>query len=144
MIVGLAACGFTPVYAPGSQTSQTLSDIRVASPSNREEYLFVRNVEDRLGRNPNAENVLRYKVWLIERRQGLIGANRSQIYGKASYQLVSPNDDKIIATGLVESFTGYSSEATLSQASQRDTKERLMTILADRVITDLTARLLLP
>lgn len=47
----------------------------------------------------------------------------------------------MISSGKVEAFTSYSSEGNLSVASQHDASERLLIILADRVISKLAAQL---
>ena len=141
MMVGLAACGFTPVYGTGSETGRILSDIHVTAPNNREEYLLVRNLEEQLGRNSDAQHVLRYKISLSQQGLGLTGANRAHVMGSVSYQLVSQGNGQVIASGLVDSFTAFYVKDQLSVAAQSDAIERLMKILADKLITDLSLKI---
>ncbi|MEP2986048.1 MAG: LPS assembly lipoprotein LptE [Sulfitobacter sp.] len=143
MMVGLAACGFTPVYGTGSETGRILSDIHVTAPNNREEYLLVRNLEEQLGRNSSAEHVLRYNISLSQEGLGLTGANRAHVLGSVSYQLVSQGNGQVIASGLVDSFTAFYVKDQLSVAAQSDAIERLMKILADKLITDLSLKILM-
>ena len=142
-MVGLAACGFTPVYGTGSETGRILSDIHVTAPNNREEYLLVRNLEEQLGRNSGAEHVLRYNISLSQEGLGLTGANRAHVLGSVSYQLVSQGNGQVIASGSVDSFTAFYVKDQLSVAAQSDAIERLMKILADKLITDLSLKILM-
>lgn len=142
MMFILASCGFTPVYSPESQTGLKLSDIRIADPGGHNDYIFVQKIEERLGHNPNAGTVLNYNISVVDNGLGLYGATRSNITGDVSYQLVSRNSkDEVIATGFVKSFVGYSPPFTLYESVQRDARERLMKILADKVVTDLMVKL---
>ncbi|WP_281969155.1 LPS assembly lipoprotein LptE [Roseovarius nanhaiticus] len=142
VIVSLAACGFTPVYAPGTQIDQRFSEIEVAPPNNRFEYLLVRNLEERIGRNPSGDTLLNHTLIIFEEGLEVVGAARSQIVGEVRYQLVSKDTGQVIATGSVKSFTAYSPSSQVLVATQRDTAERLMQILADKTISDLTIKLL--
>lgn len=141
MLSGLAACGFTPVYGTGSETGQILSDIHVAAPNNREEYLLVQKLEEQLGRNLNAQHVLRYNISLSEQGLGLARANRAQVLGSVRYELISESDGQVIVSGVVNSFTSFSVEDRLGKAAQSDASERLMKVLADKLVTDLSLRL---
>ncbi|MEI4263472.1 hypothetical protein [Roseovarius sp. D0-M9] len=141
MIASLTACGFTPVYGPDMQMDQKLSDIEIAPPVNRVGFLFVRNLEERIGYNPNAGKLLEYDILVFEDGLEVIGAARSQVVGKVTYKVTSQTDGEVITTGFVESFTAYTPSAQGFKAHQRDANERLMQTLADRTITDLTLRL---
>ncbi|MDF3351831.1 hypothetical protein HKX17_16920 [Sulfitobacter sp. KE34] len=143
IIFGLAACGFTPVYGTGSETGRILSDIHVTAPNNREEYLLVRNLEEQLGRNSGAQHTLTYNISLSQQGLGLTGANRVHVLGSVSYQLVSQGNGQVIASGLVDSFTAFYVKDQLSVAAQSDAIERLMKILADKLITDLSLKILM-
>ncbi len=141
MLAGLAACGFTPVYGTGSEVGQVLSDIHVTAPNSREEYLFVRSLEEQLGRNPGAQHILRYNISLSEQGLDLVGASRSHVIGSVAYQLVSEDSGQVIASGSVDSFTAFHVKDRLSESAQSDATERLMKILADKLVTDLSLRL---
>ena len=143
MMVGLAACGFTPVYGTGSETGEILSDIHVTAPNNREEYLLVRNLEEKLGRNSSAQHVLRYNISLSEQGLDLTGASRVHVLGSVSYQLVSQDSGQVIASGMVDSFTAFYVKDRLSESAQRDATDRLMQILADKLITDLSLKIIM-
>ncbi|UOA16650.1 MULTISPECIES: hypothetical protein [Sulfitobacter] len=141
MIGSLAGCGFTPIYGTGSSISQTLSDIQVAPPGNREEYLFVRGMEERLTRNSQAQKTLRYNLSLSEVGLDIRDVSRSQVIGKVNYQLFDEADGKVLASGAVESFTSFSTDDDFPTLMRNSAQERLINILVDRVMSDLTAKL---
>lgn len=141
LVISLAACGFKPVYGTGSEIGLTLSDIEVAAPHNRESYFFVQSLETRLGRSPTASLLLTYNISLSERGLDLRDSNRSHVIGNLSYQLTQKGDGQVRASGSVESFTAYSVPDNLHVALRDDAIERLMSILADKVISDLSAKI---
>lgn len=141
VFLGLGACGFEPIYASGSQVGKDLHNIKLVAPTNREEYIFSRSFEERLGRNLGASTTLRYNISIYDQGLDLSGVSISQKIGNVSYQLIDEANGDVIVSGRVEAFTSYSSEGNLSVASQHDASERLLIILADRVISRLTAQL---
>jgi LPS-assembly lipoprotein len=68
-------------------------------------------------------------------------AARINIIGQADYQLTDVSTGKVVRRGQVQSFSGYSSTSTTAatRAARADAEERLMKILADRVVADLLA-----
>jgi len=48
--LALAACGFTPVYGPGGTGSKLQNQVLVAAPDDRDTFLLVRRIEERLVR----------------------------------------------------------------------------------------------
>ncbi|NUH63720.1 hypothetical protein HTT03_09755 [Sulfitobacter sp. S0837] len=143
LLAGLPACGFTPVYGTNSETGAILSDIEVAAPNTREEYFLVRDLEEQLGRNLSAKHILNYDIELSEQGLELAGASRSHVLGRVSYQLISKSTGQTIASGAVESFTSFLTRDNLSVAAQRDASERLIKILADKLTTDISLKLLM-
>jgi LPS-assembly lipoprotein len=141
LIMNLVACGFTPVYKEGSQSAQTLSDIQVAAPSTREDYLFVRNMEERLGRNDNAKLLLAYNIQIYSEGIELYGAARARQVGVVRYRLITYDNNTTIATGVVDSFTGYDTDGLGYLRNRRNATERLMQILTDKTITDIIIKL---
>ena len=137
----LGACGFKPIYASGSQVGRGLQNIKLSAPTNREAYIFARSFEERLGRNLGASTTLQYNISIYDQGLDLRDVSISQKIGSVSYQLIDEAGGDVIASGNVEGFTSYSSEGNLSVASQHDASERLLIILADRVISKLAAQL---
>jgi len=141
MVSGLGACGFEPIYASGSQVGNDLQNIKLVAPTNRGEYIFARSFEERLGRNLGASTTLQYNISIYDQGLDLSDVARAQKIGNVHYQLIDEANGDVIASGRVESFTSYSSKDDLSVAAQSDASERLLIILADRVISRLTAQL---
>ena len=135
----LAACGFKPVYGPGGTGQQIQNAILVAEPSDRNTYLLVRRIEERLGR----PNPVRYTLSLNlqTQTQGLEidpagNTNRFNLIGTAGYILTDAQTGEEVSSGTVNRFTGYSAtdNTVATLAAERDANERLMVILADLVV----------
>ncbi|MDF1855714.1 LPS assembly lipoprotein LptE [Pseudooceanicola sp.] len=140
----LAACGFEPVYAPGGGGSRLIGRVRPADPQTTEDYIFVREVETRLGRAPEGGLVLAYATKVAEERMAISTSNittRFNVIGTITYQLKDAASSVVLNKGKVDSFTSYSTTGSTvaTQAARRDARERLMVILANLVIVRLEA-----
>ncbi len=141
----LSGCGFTPVYGPDGGASGLLNNVRVDDPNANESYLLVRELEDRLGRGAGAEAYgLSLAIVLTEESVGKTVAqvtSRYDVIGEVTYALRDMATKEVLTSGKVSSFTGYSaSGSTVSElAAKRDAYERLMVIMADRIVIDLQA-----
>ncbi|MFV1491719.1 LPS assembly lipoprotein LptE [Phaeobacter sp. JH18-32] len=144
----VAACGFTPVYAPGGSGSVLYGAVRVQAPEtlgatdDTDAYFLVQNLESRLGRGSGADYALDLKLRTRSEGQAITADNeitRYSIVGQAAYVLTRQSDGTIVASGDVENFTGYSATGTTVEtlAGERDAHRRLMMILADQITTDL-------
>ncbi|WP_299848788.1 LPS assembly lipoprotein LptE [uncultured Roseovarius sp.] len=139
----VAACGFTPVYAPGSDTAQVLSQIEIAEPRNQNSYLFVRAMEERLGRPTDADKILKHKVSVVG--EGVESdTDRRRVVGAVSYQLTDKKTKKLLASGNVDTFAGYSVSDGLFAGAQQDAIERLIIIMADQLTRELMIKLAKP
>ena len=137
--LGTASCGFTPVYGTGSTTGASLSDIVVAAPRNdRADYFFVRELESRIGRNLNGSKLLEYDIGIYE--QGIESlSDRVQMIGNVSYRIISIEDNRLLFSGSEQNFVSYSTDGILVTSISQNSRERLMSILADQVTTKLIA-----
>ncbi|WP_299672144.1 LPS assembly lipoprotein LptE [uncultured Roseobacter sp.] len=138
--LALAACGFTPVYAPGGSATQLQNNVTVSEPDTRNGFLITQRIEERLGRAADPEYRLALSVSssqesLAVDREGDI--TRYNILGRADYSLVESSTGRVITSGRAENFTGYSAAGTTvaTLAAQRDAQRRLMVLLADQVVT---------
>ncbi|MEM9636910.1 MAG: LPS assembly lipoprotein LptE [Pseudomonadota bacterium] len=136
----LAACGFTPVYAPGGAGTQLQNNITVSEPNNRNAFLATQRIEERLGRSADPTYRLTLSVRSSEEnlavdREGNI--TRYNLLGFADYSLVETNTGRVVTSGSVDNFTGYSAAGTTvaTLAAQRDAQRRLMVLLADQIVT---------
>ncbi|KNG93511.1 LPS assembly lipoprotein LptE [Pseudaestuariivita atlantica] len=135
--LSLAACGFTPAYAPNGAANSLQNAVLTFEPDTRQEYLLVQRLEERLGRPVSPTYAL--DVALTIESTGTAqsgGATRSQITGKATFALKRIGTKVILTEGRVETFTGYSTTgSTVSERAARSAaEERLMVILADQIV----------
>ncbi|WP_425044392.1 LPS assembly lipoprotein LptE [Primorskyibacter sp. S87] len=140
----LAACGFEPVYAPGGTGAALNGRVEVSAPDTVESYQLVRTLENRLGRSSSPEYKLDVTVRTAAQGQAITISNEIERYslvGEAEYSLTRISDGDIVASGDVRNFTGYSATGSTvdTLAAERDAQERLMTILADQITTQLFA-----
>jgi LPS-assembly lipoprotein len=142
--LALGACGFTPVYAPGGAGAALRGQVLVDPPSDREGFLLVRELENRLGRPTAPTYRLAIELFVEEEALAITAAGditRYNLVGTATYTLSPLGDDSTVTTGTVNNFTGYSATGSTVEtlAAERDARERLMTILADQITTRLYA-----
>ena len=140
--LALAACGFTPVYGPGGTGTKLQNQVLVAAPQDRNSYLLVRRIEERIGRS----DVPQYNLSLtLETREEGLGIDpdgnidRYNLIGIAGYVLTDATSGAQVTSGTVNSFTGYSATGSTVEtlASERDARERLMVILGDQIVSRL-------
>lgn len=138
MPLAVAACGFTPVYGPQGTGSALHGRILVQEPDDSDSYALVKVLEQRLGRGGSREYDLNFILTTRAEGQAITATNvitRYSLVGKVDYSLVRLSDDKVVNSGTVENFTGYSATGSTvdTLAAERDARERLMTILADQI-----------
>ena len=140
LTLGIASCGFTPVYGPNSKIATELSDIVIAPPkSDRASYLFVRELEFRIGRNLDGGKVLEHDIQISE--QGfVIAVNRIRMTGRANYKVISIKDNKLLFSGSVDNFVSYNADDSVLSTASRKPEEQLIAILADQITTELIGR----
>ena len=137
-----AACGFQPVYGPGGTGTLLQNRVLIDKPSDREGFLLVRHLEDRLGRTADPAYALSIKldVTLEDRAIDPDGdIRRFHLIGSALYTLKDSASGAVIRSDSVDSFVSYSATGTTvaTLAAQRDARARLMTILADLIVQQL-------
>ncbi|MCE8007187.1 LPS assembly lipoprotein LptE [Aestuariivita sp.] len=144
----LAACGFTPVYAPGGTAAALRGQVAVEAPGNPDDFLLVRELETRFGRG-GARFGLAFDLnvgaeGLAVTRTGDV--TRFNLVGKVDYVLTDLVTDQVVTQGSVNNFTGYSDTGSTVEtlAAERDARTRLMRMLADQITTQLYAQADLP
>jgi len=140
----LAACGFTPVFAPGGAGSALRGRILADAPDTRLAYAFVARFEDRLGRAEAPAWALGYTIETREIAVGVSADNvttRYNLTGRLLWSIRPLASDEPVLSGAEESFTSFSAtgSAVATLAARRDAEDRLMTILADLLVTRLYA-----
>lgn len=142
--LALAACGFTPVYAPGGAGATLQNRVLVDPPVDRAGFLLVRRLEERLGRASDAAYRMGIDLDIREEARAIDpdgDIRRFQLIGSATYTLVDSASGAVVRSDTVDNFVGYSATGTTvaTVAAQRDAQERLMTILADEIVLQLQA-----
>jgi LPS-assembly lipoprotein len=148
-IVALAACGFSPVYGTNGSANILLSNVLVQEPTTRNGFLVTKQLESRLGRTADPRFDLGIEITTSEEGLNINSegdTERFNILGTANYGLRDRQTGQIVASGKVNSFTGYSATGTTvaTQAAEQDAQERLMVILADLIVENLVVTADLP
>ncbi|WP_420012347.1 LPS assembly lipoprotein LptE [Tateyamaria sp.] len=144
VILALTGCGFQPVYGPGGAGAALQNRVIVDPPRDREGFLLVRQLEDRLGRAADPAYTLSVALELTQ-EDGAIDPDgdirRFHLIGTAIYELRESGTGDIVRSDAVNNFVGYSATGTTvaTLAAQRDAQERLMTILANQIVQQLQA-----
>ena len=139
--LALAACGFTPIYGPGGTGTALQNNVLVAAPENRNSFLLVRRIEERLGRASAPAYTLSLNLETREEGLGIDpdgNIDRFNLIGIAGYALADQSG-AVVTSGTVNSFTGFSATGTttVTLAAERDARERLMVILGDQIVARL-------
>lgn len=140
----LAACGFTPAYAPGGKMAALQGRIASAEPSEADAYHLVARLEERLGRAEGPVYRLDYSIATTPQGVGITpegAVTRYHLTGRVDWQLVDLATGAVALSGREESFTAYSATGSTiaALAAEDDAGRRLMRLLADRIITRLMA-----
>ena len=138
----LAGCGFAPVYGTGGVGLALRNQVLVAAPDTRLGFELVARLEERLGRPNGAAYALDYTITTSTTDLAITGANditRININGTVDFVLTELATDAQILADSVSSFAAYSTtgSSVATAAAERDAEDRLMTILADRLVSRL-------
>lgn len=140
----LAGCGFTPAYAPGGAAGKLRGRVAVQAPVTRNDFDLTARLETRLGRAETPAYDLTYSLKLDRIEGGISPANeitRYTLRGAATYALTERTTGTRIDGGTVRNFTSWSATGSTVAgiAAEEDAARRLMVILADDIVTRLTA-----
>ena len=140
----LAACGFTPAYAPGGPAAGLLDRVLVDAPTDKNGFDLVERLEERLGRTGAPKYRISYTIATTVEGQGITTTNavtRFRISGTIDFALIDNVTDAVLSRGTVGSFTSYSASGTpvSTVSSEADANTRLMRLLADQIVTRLIA-----
>jgi LPS-assembly lipoprotein len=140
----LAACGFTPAYAPGGGGTALQNTILAAEPRDKAAFDLVERLEERLGPSDQPLYGLEYKITQTPFGVGLTTDNaitRYNLTGTVEWQLTDVITGTRLTGGKAENFTSYSATGSTvaGLAAQEDASLRLMRLLADQIVTQLLA-----
>jgi LPS-assembly lipoprotein len=142
--LALAACGFTPAYAPGGAATGLLGTIWVQDPTDKNGFDLVERLEERLGRPEAVRYDLAFSISTESIGVGITTENeisRFNLKGSVTYTLTERGTGARVAGGTVQSFTAYSATGSTVAvlAAEEDAATRLMRILADQIVARLVA-----
>ncbi|MGV6839840.1 MAG: LPS assembly lipoprotein LptE [Planktomarina sp.] len=137
-LLALASCGLSPVYSNGNGAGV----YNVQAPTTRLEFELVKALDDHIGHSGTAPLALTYQLstqnvsTVVSSAQEL---NRFRVKGSLAYQIKDTNG-VMQTNGTVSAFTAYSATGSTlaTDRSQRDAENRLMVILADKLIQNIT------
>lgn len=142
--VTLAACGFTPAYAPGGSGTALQNTILAAEPRDKPAFDLVERIEERLGPSDNPRFDLSYTI-----TQNSVGVaistenaiTRYNLTGIVDWSLSDAATGARLTGGRAENFTSYSATGSTvaGLAAEEDASLRLMRILADQIVSQLLA-----
>jgi len=139
----LAACGFTPLYAPGAPASRMAGRVEVGLVDGGPGFALRERLTGALG--PATAPTHRLDVDLDLSRTGVALTQqnittRYEVVGTARYALVPLAGGPPAASGTVRTITGYSApespgaSAFAAQAAFDDAEARLAVTLADQIL----------
>lgn len=138
----LAGCGFSPIGQGGHPFQ---GQITLPTPQNKNEFMLVHRLEDRLGGVTSPTYALQFSISTSSQRTSISSdgkANRNLIEGRVIYTLTRQSDAKVVISGRADAFVGHSTTGSTvaTAAAERDAAQRLMIQLADLVTEDLLLR----
>ncbi len=141
--LALAGCGFTPVYGTGGAGGALRGTVAYQVPETVDGYILGKRLQDRLGLTDSAAYVLAVTITVTEAAGAIDRTNTStriSLPGTAAWTLTGV-DGAIRAQGEVSAFTGYSNTGSTvaTRTAREDARARLMTTLADLIVTRLYA-----
>ncbi len=149
VLVLTGACGFSPVYGPDGTGAALYGKIAVAEPVDRETYLLVQELEQRLGRATTPQYDLSLALLTDTEGQAVTASGditRYSVVAEVEYLLTPRGAETPVARGVARNFTGYSATGSTVEtlASERDARQRLMVILADQIVAQIYSTAELP
>ena len=143
-VMGLAACGFTPAYAPGGAGAALQNAVLAAEPRDKPAFDLVERLEERLGPSDNPRFGLSYQIKLKQVGVAISTANaitRYNLNGVVDWQLTDTATGARLTSGRTENFTSYSATGSTGAglSAEEDAAQRLMRIIADQIVSQLLA-----
>ncbi len=141
--LGLAGCGFTPLYAENG-AGASLSAITVQTPKGRTGFLLSQDLEDSLATDRNRPPLYRLEIALVQRTypRGLQlndVATHNETHMTVTYKLIELASGKVVKTGLdpIEVTYAVGDQPYAGVSAQQDAEERAAATAADRIRLDL-------
>ena len=142
LCLAFAACGFAPVYGPAGPATVFRDAVRVADPTTDAEFALVARIEERLGRPSAPSYALEYDLTTTDTGLAIDDSNnitRFSVEGRLDWTLTRGAAQ--VLAGTETGFTAYSATGSpiSTLESERDARQRLSILLADKVVARLFA-----
>lgn len=142
LAAALGGCGFQPVYGPGGPAAGIRNAVALDPPRDEAGFALVRRLEERLGLPDAPHYRMAVRLYVDEQELGVTPdqvITRYNLRGRAEYSLVDLSTGDVATSGRVSSFSSYSATGTpfATLSARRDAEDRLMTILADQIVSRL-------
>lgn len=144
LALGLAACGFTPLYDPGSAARASRGVVDIAVVPGASGFAFREQLQNRLGVATDPAYRLEADLDLVTSGVALTTGNvttRFEVIGTADFVLVPLDGSAPVLGDTVEAVASYSApESDIVSAfgtlsAQRNAELRVARTLADRIAT---------
>lgn len=138
-----SGCGFRPVYGPAGSGAALDGATVVAQGGGPNDFTLARALQDRLGPPGNAPRFRLATILSIRAEQVAVttaqSTNRFNLVGTVDYVLTDIRTGATVRDGRIDGFNSYSAIGTslATRTARADATDRLMVILADRVMADL-------
>ncbi len=138
--LALAACGFHPIYGPGTGAQALNGRVAFAPVDDLTGFTFNQTLESRLG-TPQSP-LFRLDTTISFEQEGLAitqdnAITRYNLTAKADFNLVRLSDGKVVLSDTIRAFTAYSATASAyaTHVTARDAHNRLAVSLAEQIAT---------
>jgi LPS-assembly lipoprotein len=136
----LAACGFSPAYAPEGSGQEVRENIVVRQAESRVEFYFASRLETRIGRSSTPTYELNY--YLTSLGVGSDSLSTRLVYkGMVTWTLTEVSTQTRVAGGQIRGAVARTTTASsvASYAGEGDAERRMATMLADKLVLQLLA-----
>lgn len=136
-LLGLAGCGFAPIYGV---SGVTLGAFTFQGEDSVMGFRLTGRLRDRFGPPNDPQFAIKATVDVSERAAAITSdgdTSRLNVIGEADWTLTDLATDRQVDSGTVTAFTSYSATGSTvaTQTAQDDARARLATMLADQIVT---------
>ena len=139
--LGLAACGFEPIYGVDKPANKIMGEIDVEVSKGRNAFELRDRLIERLGAlGSDPKYLLKYKSSIKSKNLTISkdkDVTRYTLQGETSFDLVDTASKKVIYTNTIVSNTDYSATSGTypTAIAERDANVRLSRDMADKIVT---------
>ena len=139
--LGLAACGFEPIYGVDKPANKIIGEIDVEVSNGRNAFELRDRLIERLGAlESDPKYLLKYRSSIKSKNLTISKDNdvtRYTLQGETNFDLVDLTSKKVIYTNTIVSNTAYSATVGTypTAVAERDANVRLSRDMADKIVT---------